>query len=115
MTLHEAFERECNRQKNNNIVITNEMINTFNNLNEYFCDLSYQSCAVEITKNKEIGLNLTFIRDKTLLITKSFEPNKVEGFGDRILYSLFYDKKHMISDTTNLKEFAQKFKNYIQS
>ena len=81
-------------------------------LNQAISRIHYEDYEIELTPNNSVKYTLLLPDKKILMITKSFESYESKAEKE-IVFSIFENKKLILSDIKNLDEFVTGINRYI--
>lgn len=82
--------------------------NCFNLISNSISELNFYDIHLEITKANLIKITTLYDDNKILIMSK-----EVSETGTDIIYSYFINKQLIASDVAEIKEFTEKFKEYL--
>jgi len=109
-SLKDALDKELDFIKNtdNNILINK----SFYELTNSICELDFEFVNVEIINNTKIKITLYFSEGKALIINK-FLVN-VDGVdSSQVLYSIFVNRKLVVTNASEISLLTKGFKKYL--
>lgn len=88
---------------------TTELVdNCFNLISNSISELNFCDIHLEITKANLIKITTLYDDNKILIMSKEVSENDTD-----IIYSYFINKQLIASDVAEIKEFTEKFKEYL--
>ena len=82
-------------------------------LNQVICQVHFERCVIELTPNNAVKYTLLLPDKKILMITKSFNFYEDKGEKD-VVFSIFENRKLILSDIKNLDELVTGINRYIE-
>ena len=111
--LETSFENEYSKKMNFINISKIKVSNVFNTISKYLAELNFEHSAIEITNSNSLKFTLLFSEKKLLMITKSLNPSDINLENDDIIFSLFIDRKLIVSDVSKITAFTKGFKKYL--
>lgn len=111
--LRNAFEIEYDKH-NNYLNVSKEVADrVFNNIANYIAELNFNTFYVELTKSNNIKFILSFPDKKLLMISKSFEPEKIDFDEDEIFFSFSVNRELVAANAAKISPFMEGFKKFL--
>jgi hypothetical protein len=92
---------------------TDTVKNIFKATASLISELQFEKGSIELSNSNSIKFTLLFSGDKMLMVTKPIEKMEDIEDSDAIVYSLFINRKPIMSDASNIFDFVERFKKYL--
>jgi hypothetical protein len=108
--LEDAFIKEFLLKENEFKACKSLLTDTFNSISKFIAELNFEAGTVEINNQKSIKFTLVFPEKKLLMITKYLSPKDFDFDPNEVIFSLFFNRKLIATDVSEISQLAKGFK-----